>query len=107
MSRILPVILVTAFVLAAGASGFAQEQTTAFNKDTDYDIYYEVNQGRVDCVRNVKITGLTTIEGKSFLVIKSAEFLGKDRSGYILFEIVKAVLPSKEIRLDTQLTNKE
>jgi hypothetical protein len=63
--------LICVFSLAQ-ARVFAEEKTAIFYKDAVYNIYYEVSKFEVDFVSNVKILGIRTIDGVTFLFIKGS-----------------------------------
>ena len=67
-----------------------------FNRNIDYDVYYEVSTFEVDTLERIKITGVATIGEKAFLSFQSATpGLGsKDRAGFILLDSVRAIIPS-------------
>lgn len=57
-----------------------------------YNIFFEISSYEGMWVEGVNILGTEKIEGKTYLVIKRSEAIGK--KGYILFDSVKAILPS-------------
>lgn len=69
-----------------------------FNKDINYDVYYEVSKFEVDCVLNVKVIGTIKIDSTTFLVVSGSEFSTKDKLGYILFSSVRAILPGQYVK---------
>ncbi|MFH1198711.1 MAG: hypothetical protein V1650_00895 [Candidatus Omnitrophota bacterium] len=75
---------------------YAEEKAFAFNKSASFDIYYEVAKSEVSCLTNIKILDLVTINDIVFLHIQSTDF--KEKDGYILFSIVKAILPSGALK---------
>ncbi|MBI4972922.1 MAG: hypothetical protein HZA27_02060 [Candidatus Omnitrophica bacterium] len=86
---------------------FAEDKTANFNKTIAYDIYYNVSKCRVDIVRDVRIAGILSIEGKTFLVIKGTGFASEEKEGYILLDTIKAILPSKFIEPKISSSNKK
>ncbi len=97
--RLVYLFLVSGVVLFlfAASLGLAEDEIS-FNKDTSYDIYYEVSEFEVDNVDNVKISGVTPVGDSSFLVITGSDFGSKDKQGYILLNRIRAMLPHGLIR---------
>jgi len=73
---------------------FAEDEAALFDKKTLYDIYYEVSDFEVDCVKGVEVLGTAVIDDISFLVIIShATPVLLDKKGYILLSSIRAILP--------------
>jgi hypothetical protein len=89
--KIKKIVIVLLFILSVSPNILAQH---IFEKDTDYDIYYGVGTYEINVVRGVKIFALIEIGGEQFLEISGAGFGEKEKKGYILFDSVKAILPS-------------
>ena len=66
------------------------DENTPFDKNAPYDIVYKIDLGKLEKVRNVKITGIVEIGNVSFLVI---EAIG-GKKGYIKMSNVKSILNS-------------
>ncbi|MBI4336189.1 MAG: hypothetical protein HY589_05995, partial [Candidatus Omnitrophica bacterium] len=64
-----------------------------------YDVYYEVSKFEVDCVYNVSVMGTVNIDGITFLVVNTKEFT-KEKSSFILFSGVRAILASSVAKPD-------
>jgi hypothetical protein len=70
----------------------------SFEKDTNYTIYYEVSEGKIHVVKGVRIKGITSIEGKQFLEITGSSLGSRQKEGYLIFNTIKAILPSGYIK---------
>ncbi len=62
------------------------------DKDTAYDIYYEVNAYETNRVDGVRIIDTVIFNGVVFLVVRYSDVVG--REGYIALDSVRAILPS-------------
>lgn len=68
------------------------EEEIVFDKNVSYDVYYEVSEYEIDVLKDVKIVGIKTIGGVSFLTVA---ILGPTlKEGYILLSKIKAVMPA-------------
>ncbi len=96
-------LIIFCFSVSLINPGFAKDEDLVFDKDANYDIYYQVGTSEVDVIRNAKITKKVTEGNLTFLVVEPASFglKGiKGKEGYILLERVSAVLPSGHINPD-------
>lgn len=69
----------------------AEPNQLIFQKDSCYDVYY-VLQDHEQYIANVKIIDIVVIGAVPFLEIQSVQ-LPQDKSGYILFSSIRAILP--------------
>ena len=90
--------------LFLATNAFAQE---LFEKDSNYDIYYEASAYEGGFVRNVRIIGIIDGGEKKFLEITGSGFGGKEKKGFILFDSIKAMLPSGYIKVHRYLIEGE
>ena len=67
------------------------------SREADFDVYYEITPYEIDVLRNVRVIGLTEINGVQFLQVTRSTFSGKEKAGLILFSSVKAVLPFTQL----------
>lgn len=105
-SIFLYLLFIIAYIFILNASSVrAEEKASVFNKSAAFDIYYEMAKSNVSCVANVKILELVTVNDSVFLHIQSSDF--KEKDGYILFSIVKAILPSGTIKPAAVVIQKE
>ena len=59
-----------------------------FDKDTSYDIVYEISENILEEVTNAKISGTVEIGDTTFLVIETIS----SKKGYIKFNNIKSIL---------------
>lgn len=72
-----------------------------FDKDTDYDIYYEVSAYEVHRVENVRIIDVAGINSVPFIVVQYAGYAS--RFGYIKLTSVQAILPTRAPKPDRSI----
>ena len=98
--------LIILFIIFFSHNSFAKSLSLdEFNTDQNFDIYYEVSSFEVANINNVKILGIASIKGIDFLAIKSSGF--NDKSGYILYKTVRAIIPSGSIQPQRVFANSE
>ena len=96
--RLIIILLVILFLFPLSSKLFSQEISVIeyFEKDANYDIYYDVNDLRVNVIKKARIIRLIEIKGNKFLEItNSTVFSGKEKRGYVRFSCIKAILPSE------------
>lgn len=80
----------------APSQAWAEMKTLDFNENTYYDIYFAYT-----VVKGVRIQGLKDVQGARFLVVSTSNLKTKDTQGYILFDAIKAILPTGYINVNT------
>lgn len=70
--------------------GVAQASDIPFDKDSSYDLLYQINNGTVDEINNVRILDTIEIEGIPFIVVQNIGL--KKEKGYIRFDTIKSIL---------------
>ena len=76
-----------------------------FDSHLSYDIYFEGGSERTHILRNVEIVQIQEIGGKTFLVVRAADFSIKKSEGFILFNAIKAILPYRELQVKGIITD--
>ena len=92
------------FTLAACAVVFAEEKDLPFQSKVSYDIYLQDYADDLDVIADVEILRVQEIQKHVFLVIRPAEFTLETKEGFVLFDSVRAILPSARMKI--QRTNR-
>ena len=92
-------LIVVLFFLTKSAAGAAYNY---FNDRLSYDVYFYNGDTNVSVIKDVNIVRIDDVAGKTFLVIKAAEFSLKDAEGFISYDDVIAVLPNQNYKIQTQ-----
>lgn len=64
-----------------------------FDKELDYDIYYEVSAYEVHRVENIRIIDVVGINSVPFIVVQYSGYAS--RLGYIKLSSIQAILPTR------------
>ncbi|MCG8430578.1 MAG: hypothetical protein MJA29_05365 [Candidatus Omnitrophica bacterium] len=72
-----------------------------FDKDTSYDIYYEVSAYEVHRVDNIRIIDVRGINGVPFVVVQYSGYA--ERIGYIRLASIKAIIPTRAAKPNRSL----
>ncbi len=64
-----------------------------------YDIYYYAGDA-VAIIRDVEVVGIQQINNIDFLVVRAGEFKLKNLPGFIRFDSVQSILPSRAYRVE-------
>jgi hypothetical protein len=86
------ILLILSSQLCFAENTNLQSYQEIFDKSVQYNIVYENQPEEIDTIKNVKIVGIVEIYNKVFLKISVSTF--ESKYGFILFDAVKAVLPS-------------
>jgi hypothetical protein len=98
MRRKMVLMLMFSVIMGASCVTLARAQQVdapevVFDKDTVYDVYYEVNAYEVNRVDNVRIVGTVSINGLMFLRVRYGNIA--DREGFIALAGIRAILPTQ------------
>ena len=86
------IVMITIFITSNVC--FALEP---FEKDTNYDIYYQITSDEANIIKNIKIIRIVNINDKEFLEISRSGFGDSGKRGFILFSSIKSILPAGNI----------
>lgn len=90
-----------ALILLLSSPVFAlKDAQNIFDDRTNYDIYFYSGDGQATVLKRVEIIRFQDIAGRTFLVIHSSGFNLKDQEGFILFEAISAILPSRKFNVE-------
>ena len=78
-------------------SSFAEEMSF-FQSKASYDIYLEGTDYNLSVITDVEIIRVQEIYGRTFLVVRPADFTLDPKEGFILFESVRAILPNNKLK---------
>ncbi len=95
------------FVLFLGGLAFfvmgkninAASNIIGVDTNANYDIYFSTGENGRSVLKNLKILRLQDIAGKTFLVVRSADFKLKEADGFIALNGISAILPNQEFRV--------
>ena len=81
---------------------------TGFDKNTEYDVHYVVNEFEIHSLVGVRVLDIVSIGKKEFLVVQPSGFGGKGNPGYVLLTAVRSILPTDKIKVKkTQKVKKQ
>ncbi len=95
LSLVLILIGCVGLVTFGSSPLWAQMKGLDFNENIYYDIYFAYA-----VVKGIRIQGLKEIQGERFLVVSTTNLKTKDTEGYILFDTIKAILPTGYINVN-------
>jgi len=71
-----------------------------FDKNTEYDVHYVVNEFEIHSLVRVKVLDIVSIGEKEFVVVQPSGFGGKGIPGYVLLSAVRSILPTDKINVE-------
>lgn len=75
---------------------FGQDAASFFEKGNNYDIYYQVSENEVDCIKDVKIVGSQEIFGITFLRVNSSG-AAQPVDAFIVLSGIRAIVPNGQV----------
>ena len=88
------IVLISGVGQAVESSRDITESNYVFDKNLEYDIYFQSGDSCSAVVENVQILGIQDFGNKKFLIVQSKGFRLQDARGFILFESISAILPN-------------
>ncbi len=98
------------FMISLNTRVFAEYEEVSFDKETKYNIFFQVSEYGVYKMEDVYIFGVKGLGEIKFLVVnKEGSFLSKKKDMYILLSSIKSIVPSyyAVIEMDNQHVLKE
>lgn len=94
------VLLVSVFLLLFIPPAQAVElNEKLFDDKVQYDIYLRNNDDDYSVIVNVEIVRVEEILGRRFLVVRPHEFTLNSADGFVAFDAIQAILPSRQIKV--------
>ncbi len=92
---------ILAFLICLGfaVQAEARSLSNTFDDRLTYDIYFYSGENHTSVLEDIDIEGMREIGGKEFLVLNSKGFKLTEEAGYILFDAVIAILPSRHFKV--------
>lgn len=91
-------VIVAAFLVVGSAVNLQAADATFFEAKASYDIYLEASDKELNVISDVEILRVQEILGRTFLVIRPADFSLTVKEGFILFDSVRAILPNNNVK---------
>ncbi len=99
ISKYLPAAVFLCASLLGGMSGAQDFPKGMFDSKTRYDIYLHGDENDYTVISSVEILRVEEILGRRFLIIRPAEFTLNSADGFVAFDAVQAILPSRQIKV--------
>jgi len=85
-------VIASTFLWLSANNALGQGAEMEFDDDVKYDVIIQVTEYNIETVKAVKILTVDVIGNRLYLIIMGTEFAAKHK-GYILLDVVKAILP--------------
>lgn len=95
--RIVTAVLIFVLGVLPAVSSFAAD-ANFFEAKANYDIYLQGTEKELTVIADVEILRVQEILGRTFLVIRPADFTLNPKEGFILFDAVRAILPNNNVK---------